>query len=108
MTRRLLCLNVALAISGSVSATGWGVGGPVGDSGPDPPLIRFMLSCLELRTLARLLLVLLARLTESLTIAVPGALVPTVVLEVEKIGATPSLAPALARCMRMAKEKEKR
>uniref|UniRef100_A0A182LZ37 Secreted protein n=1 Tax=Anopheles culicifacies TaxID=139723 RepID=A0A182LZ37_9DIPT len=84
----LLFLNVALAISGNVIDTGWGVGGP---GTPDPPLIRFMLSCLELRTLARLLLVLLARLTESL-IAVPVGVVPGE-LEVEKIGATPSLTP---------------
>uniref|UniRef100_A0A182IQA0 Uncharacterized protein n=1 Tax=Anopheles atroparvus TaxID=41427 RepID=A0A182IQA0_ANOAO len=86
-------------MSGSVRATGCGVGGEGGASdphGPMPdPLIRFMLSCLELRTLARLLLVLLARLTESSMTVVALAGPPE--QEVEKIGATPSLAPARTR-----------
>lgn len=65
-----------------------------------PPLIRFMLSCLELSTLARLLLVLLARLTDSIIVAPVVAELPVVLVEVEKIGATPSLAPVEERSNR--------
>uniref|UniRef100_A0A182QFN9 Uncharacterized protein n=1 Tax=Anopheles farauti TaxID=69004 RepID=A0A182QFN9_9DIPT len=113
-SKRLLFLNVALAIRGSVRDTGCGVGGPggliVGTGWPPDPLIRFMFSCFELRTLARLLLVLLARLTESAEGAVdvgragwPAGLLP-VELEVEKIGATPSLAPGFGRAAEKKKE----